>query len=142
MPLQPTDYHRVISPELLATLTAGQPQLLQAAEAAALAQIESQLAGRYETAYLHQPTSPEAQDALFRLHWADMALYHLYSRLDGQRLPPLRKDRYAQALTWLQQAATGAIRLPWRLAHTTTPTGEPTQAGRIRHGSNPKHPTH
>ena len=41
------------------------------------------------------------------MYYIDMVLYHLHSRINPGQVPELRKERYGDAITWLDKMASG-----------------------------------
>jgi phage gp36-like protein len=85
---------------------------LKKAEDMAVAQMKNYLAGRYdiEQIFIDAPAEgdDDARDSFVVMCAIDMALYHLWSKEGGNRIPQTRSDRYADCLEWLRAVQKGA----------------------------------
>lgn len=124
--LPPAIYSPTLPPEVLAALTGGDPNVLAEAESHALATARAYLAPGYLTEGL-PPTGTDAIPGALARALADLVAHDLYTRLDPQPVPPLRRERQAAALVWLQQAAEGRV-----------DPGLPRRSPALPFGSNPK----
>jgi len=111
------DILKMMPPEDLAELTAEageepDPEVVAQAIARADSEIDSYLAVRY---VLPLSSVPERVKGLS----LDLAIYHLYSRRSV--MPEVRRDRYRDAVAFLQEVAAGRARLEG-------PEGEPAPA--------------
>ncbi len=73
----------------------------------AIAQADSEIdsyCGMYTLPFSFVPS-------LIRKLSVDMAIYHLYSRASSEEMPPVRKERYEQALSYLRDIAKGVVTL-------------------------------
>lgn len=85
------------------------PKLLRA-ESTALSQMKKWLSGRYDTDAIFTPdplTGEDPRDQFIVTSLIDIALYHLYSQTQHRDVPEHRKNRYQDAIDWLQAAGKG-----------------------------------
>ena len=106
--LTPADYGLQIRDEIRGLLTDGSDPLLEMAAAAAQAEMESYLRGRYDVAAIFAATAT-ARNAQLVMYLVDMALYHLHSRQNPRNVPQIRQDRYEQVIGWLKMARRGEL---------------------------------
>lgn len=100
------DYLDQIKASQLTTLTDGVTSVRLTAEAAAEAQMRSRLAVRYAVDSIFSATG-NSRNAEVVMYMVDMVLYHLHSRINPGQVPELRKERYADALDWLNKVSAG-----------------------------------
>jgi phage gp36-like protein len=85
---------------------------LKKAEDMAISQMKNYLAGRYDIdqIFVDAPADgdDDPRDSFIVMCAIDMALYHLWSKEGGNRIPQTRSDRYADCLEWLKAVQKGA----------------------------------
>jgi hypothetical protein len=64
------------------------------------------LAVRYAVDSIFSATG-NSRNAEVVMYMVDMVLYHLHSRINPGQVPELRKERYADALDWLNKVSAG-----------------------------------
>jgi phage gp36-like protein len=104
--LTDADYTDQIKDTVLATITESTSAIRTACEQKAEAQMRSRLAVRYDVATIFA-ASGSNRNAEIIMYYVDMVLYHLHSRINPGQVPELRKERYGDALTWLDKMASG-----------------------------------
>lgn len=104
--LTDSDYLDQIKATQLSVITENTLSIRQTAEAAAEAQMRSRLAVRYAVDSIFSATGT-ARNAEVVMYMVDMVLYHLHSRINPGQVPELRKERYADALDWLNKVSAG-----------------------------------
>lgn len=102
------DFRAVIREDRLEEIVEGDPKLLADAERKAAAEMESYLAPRFDVGAALSARGDERHPALV-MFLADMALYHLHSRINPGRIAQLRNDRYDAAVAWLRDVAKGLL---------------------------------
>lgn len=100
------DYKSQVKDSILTTIIEGDNALRTDAEKKAEAQIRSRLAVRYDVTAIFAATG-DSRNAEIIMYMVDMVLYHLHSRINPGQVPELRKERYGDALTWLDKVASG-----------------------------------
>lgn len=111
--LKETDYEVQIRSEIASLIdTSTEKTKLRTAVDMAISQIKNYLAGRYDLdkIFVNAPADgePDTRDIFIVMITIDMALYHLWSKEGGNRIPQTRTDRYADALDWLRAVQKGA----------------------------------
>lgn len=111
--LTDADYKSQIKDAQLAILIEATGTIRTDAEMKAEAQIRSRIGVKYDAAASFATTGT-ARNAEIIMCYIDMVLYHLHSRITPGQVPELRKERYGDALTWLDKIARGtyAVDLP------------------------------
>jgi len=100
------DYKSQIKDSVLNTLIEGVTGLRTEMEQKAESQMRSRLAVRYDVAGIFAASGTN-RNAEIIMYYVDMVLYHLHSRINPGQVPELRKERYTDALTWLDKVASG-----------------------------------
>ena len=98
----------------------------------AIAQAESETFGYLRTFYdvaEIQKQQGANRHAMLILVIVDIALYHLHARVSPAEIPDIRVNRYNEAKRWLENVASGLIKVDM-------PTLSITSKGKIRSGSN------
>lgn len=131
--LTQADYTPLIQDHILAQVISNTPALLDEAELMALSEMESYLAGRFDTAAVFAATGSDRNRALV-MYALDITLYHLHSRVTPRSVSKLREDRYLHAIEWLDKVVTGE--LSPNLPVKTDTDGEVDN--RLKWGSNDK----
>lgn len=131
--LTESDYAPLIQDHVLSQVITNDPTLLDEAELMALSEMESYLAGRFDTATVFSTTGTGRHRAIV-MYALDITLYHLHSRVTPRNVSKLREDRYMRALEWLDKVVTGE--LSPNLPVKTDPDGDVDN--RLKWGSNEK----
>lgn len=115
--IQPEDYDASIHCEILNALTRNDDAIVEICEDRAIAEMRGYLSARYDVDALFSAQG-EARNQLVLMMAVDIAVYHLFSIHNPQKMSQIRKDRYERAVEWLKQAAAfkiivdGAPKLP------------------------------
>ena len=128
--LTQTDFEKVVQADSLAKLLGSNPTLLNDMILVAVAEANSYLDGRYDMAAAFAAVGADRNPILV-LRTVDMAVYHLHAAIDPRNINDLRRDRYAEAISWLRGLSKGdySIALPLKpLAN---------QTGYFLYGGNP-----
>lgn len=104
--LTDSDYRDQIKDSQLTLLTEGTLSIQQTAEAKAESQIRSRLAVRYQVDTIFSQSGASRNSEII-MYYIDMVLYHLHSRINPGQIPEMRKERYADALDWLNKVSSG-----------------------------------
>ena len=109
-----TDYDASIHRDILDALVREDEALVDICEDRAIAQMRSYLSGRYDCDALFAPyvateSQPDTRHPLVLMMALDIAIYHIFSIHNPQKLSQLRKDRYERAIEWLKGVAAGSI---------------------------------
>lgn len=106
--LTKTDFETYIKEPALNQVTSFNDTLLTEAQLSAQAEMESYLRIRYDVANIFNKTGAQ-RNPIVVTYLIDLTLYHLFSRIDGRRIPELRIDRYNNAIMWLDKVAEGKL---------------------------------
>lgn len=130
-------YYWLVRPEELQALTQNEPALLLTAHQVAMDQVAAVLRGRLaiDVVLAGDDTQWPAE---LRMVLIDLALYHLYTRHVPDQLPAVRSLRYAAALQWLRDVASGVLVTNLPLATPLAPIPSNTYNNPYLAGSNPK----
>lgn len=125
------DFKTVIDSDQLTKVVGNNPSLLGEAILIAVDEMTSYLNNRYDVAVAFDTVGTDRNSFLV-LRCADIALYHLYSRIAARNIPELRGIRYAEAIDWLKMVNKGNVHLnlPIKVIEN--------QAGYILFGGNPR----
>lgn len=104
--IKESDYAHIVDQESLNMLAPEAGDRIKA-ENAAMEEMSSYLRGRYDVETLFQQTG-NARNQLLLMYLIDMAVYHLFARLETHNgVPEARKERYKAAIAWLLDVADG-----------------------------------
>lgn len=136
--VQLSDYDASIHREILDALTRSDESVVEICEDRAIAEMRCYLSRRYDCDRIFSAAG-DARLQLVLMMVIDIAVYHIFSIHNPQKLSQLRKDRYDRAVEWMKAVAAedisieGAPLLPeeQRAAHAA-----------FRIHSNPKRTNH
>lgn len=136
--VQLSDYDASIHREILDALTRSDESVVEICEDRAIAEMRCYLSKRYDCDRIFSAVG-DARLQLVLMMVIDIAVYHIFSIHNPQKLSQLRKDRYERAVEWMKAVAAedisieGAPLLPeeQRAAHAA-----------FRIHSNPKRTNH
>lgn len=136
--VQLSDYDASIHREILDALTRSDESVVEICEDRAIAEMRCYLSKRYDCDRIFAAVG-DARLQLVLMMVIDIAVYHIFSIHNPQKLSQLRKDRYDRAVEWMKAVAAedisieGAPLLPeeQRAAHAA-----------FRIHSNPKRTNH
>jgi|WetSurMetagenome_2_1015567.scaffolds.fasta_scaffold167723_2 phage gp36-like protein len=107
------DYDSSIHREILDELVREDEAIIEICEDEAIAQMKGYLQDRYDMEAMF-PAAPQ-QDAadtrnpLVLMMAKDIAIYHIFTIHNPQKMSQIRKDRYDRAIEWLKQVNKGDI---------------------------------
>jgi hypothetical protein len=104
--LTDSDYLDQIKATQLSVITENTLTIRQTCEAKAEAQMRSRLGVRYAVDSIFSAKGASRNSEII-MYYIDMVLYHLHSRINPGQVPELRKERYGDALEWLNKVASG-----------------------------------
>lgn len=102
------DLNKLIKAENLSAIIEDDASILADAELATLQEIEGYLSNRYDVPAIWQTVGLD-RNAMLVMRACDIMLYHIHSRINPNRIPDLRIDRYNQAIDFLKSVAKGLL---------------------------------
>lgn len=129
--LTQTDFEKVVKADSLTMLLGSNPTLLNDMVLTAVAEANSYLAGRYDMAAAFAAVGADRNPILV-LRVVDMAVYHLHAAIDPRNINDLRRDRYAESISWLRGLSKGDFSIELPLKELAG------QTGYFLYGGNPK----
>ena len=123
---------------ILDGLTSEGETLVEICEDRAISEMRGYMSARYDVDELFSAEGT-ARNQLVLMMAIDIAVYHLFSIHNPQKISQIRKDRYERAVEWLKQIAAfkisvdGATSLPEETVKNNSP---------MRMSSNPKRTNH
>lgn len=115
--INPEDYDASIHREILGSLTRDDESIAEICEDRAIAEMRGYLSARYDVDAIFSAEG-DARNQLVLMMAIDIAVYHIFSIHNPQKMSQIRKDRYERAVEWLKQVAAfkitidGAPKLP------------------------------
>ena len=112
-----SDYDASIHREILDALTREDDAVVEICEDRAVAEMRCYLSRRYDCDKIFTATG-DKRNQLVLMMAIDIAVYHIFSIHNPQKMSQIRKDRYERAVEWLKQVAAfkitidGAPKLP------------------------------
>ena len=103
------DYKSLVKDDILDRITEATLTIRTNAERMAEAEMTGYLAVRYDATAIFAKTG-DARNPQIIMHYIDVALYHLHSRINPGQVPALRVDRYNEAKKWLEMVAAGSLK--------------------------------
>lgn len=149
--IHPTDYDATVHRDILDSVTRSDASLLEICEDRAVAEMRSYMSGRYDCDQIFSADVEVTQcddgtervtdhrHPLILMMAIDIAVYHLFSIHNPQKMSQIRIDRYNRAIEWLQQVSKMQIAIEG--APTLSPE-ETASAAPMRFVSNPKRHNH
>lgn len=132
------DYDASIHRDILDALVREDEALVEICEDRAIAEMRCYLSGRYDCDAIFSASGDERHQLVLMMA-LDIAIYHIFSIHNPQKLSQLRKDRYERAIEWLKAVAAGTISIDGApLASVETQIAHQT----FRIVSNPKRHNH
>lgn len=101
-----SDYDASIHRDILDALTRNDNAIVEICEDRAIAEMRGYLSGHYDCDKLFAVTGGE-RNQLVLMMALDIAIYHIFSIHNPQKLTQLRKDRYERAVEWLKAVKKG-----------------------------------
>ena len=115
--INPEDYDASIHREILGSLTRDDESIVEICEDRAIAEMRGYLSARYDVDAIFSAEG-DARNQLVLMMAIDIAVYHIFSIHNPQKMSQIRKDRSERAVEWLKQVAAfkitidGAPKLP------------------------------
>lgn len=101
-----SDYDASIHRDILDALTRNDNAIVEICEDRAIAEMRGYLSGHYDCDKLFAATGDE-RNQLVLMMALDIAIYHIFSIHNPQKLTQLREDRYDRAVEWLKAVKKG-----------------------------------
>lgn len=136
--INPEDYDASIHAEILGRLTRDDESIVEICEDRAIAQMRGYLSARYDVDAIFSAEG-SARNQLVLMMAIDIAVYHLHSIHNPQKMSQIRKDRYERAVEWLKQVAAFKITVD---GAPLLPDEERKQDSPWMFSSNPKRTSH
>ncbi|MCR5714403.1 MAG: DUF1320 domain-containing protein [Bacteroidales bacterium] len=105
------DYDATIHRDFLDATVREDASLVEICEDRAIMEMRSYLSKRYDCDRLFQARGEE-RNQLVMMMAMDIAVYHLLSIANPQKLSQVRRDRYDRAMEWLRQVADYKVSIP------------------------------
>ena len=99
-----SDYDASIHRDILDALTRNDDAIVEICEDRAIAEMRGYLSGHYDCDKLFAATGDE-RNQLVLMMALDIAIYHIFTIHNPQKLSQMRKDRYDRAVEWLIKKA-------------------------------------
>lgn len=106
--VQLSDYDASIHREILDALTRSDESVVEICEDRAIAEMRCYLSKRYDCDCIFAAVG-DARLQLVLMMVIDIAVYHIFSIHNPQKLSQLRKDRYDRAVEWMKAVAAEDI---------------------------------
>ena len=106
--IYPEDYDASIHREILGSLTRDDAAVIKICEDRAISEMRGYLSARYDVDAIFSAQGDD-RNQLVLMMAIDIAVYHLFSIHNPQKMSQIRKDRYDRAMEWLKQVATFKI---------------------------------
>ena len=94
-----SDYDASIHRDILDALTRNDDAIVEICEDRAIAEMRGYLSGHYDCDKLFAATGDE-RNQLVLMMALDIAIYHIFTIHNPQKLSQMRKDRYDRAVEW------------------------------------------
>lgn len=102
------DYDASIHREILDSLTREDESIVEICEDRAIEEMRSYMSGRYDCDAVFGATGTDRSQLVLMMA-IDIAIYHIFSIHNPQKLSQIRRDRYERAVEWLKQISHGDI---------------------------------
>lgn len=102
------DYDASVHREILDALTRDDASLVEICEDRAIAEMRCYLSKRYDCDAIFSAQADE-RNQLVLMMVIDIAIYHLFSIHNPQKMSQIRKDRYDRAVEWMRAVADEEI---------------------------------
>ena len=136
--INPEDYDASIHREILGSLTRDDESIVEICEDRAIAEMRGYHSARYDVDAIFSAEG-DARNQLVLMMAIDIAVYHIFSIHNPQKMSQIRKDRYERAVEWLKQV--GALKITIDGA-PKLPEEEQKQNSPWLMSSNPKRTNH
>ena len=136
--VQLSDYDASIHREILDALTRADGNVVEICEDRAIAEMRCYLSRRYDCDRIFSATGGDRLQLVLMMV-IDIAVYHIFSIHNPQKLSQLRKDRYERAVEWMKAVAAEDISIE---GAPLLPEEERAARAAFRIRSNPKRTNH
>lgn len=106
-----TDYEDSIKENVLDDITESDDNKLDVATSRAVEEAKGYLNARYDITEIFNKTDTD-RNPIIVMYVIDMALYHLHSLINMNKIPKARKERYEKATEWFRMVNEGDINPP------------------------------
>lgn len=106
--LETSDFDMQIQAVVRNVVSGNSEEVLNAAELAAIAEADSYLRGRFDTAAIFAANGSD-RNPILMTYLIDMLLYHMHSRITPSNIPAIREKRYDSAIKWLEMVAADKL---------------------------------
>ncbi len=134
------DFDATVHRDILDALTRQDDAVVEICADRAISEMRCYLAGRYDCDAVFSATGTE-RNQLVLMMLTDMAVYHLFSIHNPQKLSQLRKDRYDRAVEWMEAVRRGNLSVDGLPLAQKSPE-EATASSPYQMRSNPKRINH
>nr|DAD91196.1 MAG TPA: head to tail adaptor [Siphoviridae sp. ctu3K14] len=115
--ITPEDYDASIHREILDSLTRNDDAIIEICEDRAIKDMRGYLSTRYDVDAIFSAEGTDRNQLVLMIA-VDIAIYHIFTTHNPQKMSQIRKDRYERAIEWLKLVAgfktniDGAPKLP------------------------------
>lgn len=134
------DFDATVHRDILEALTRQDDAVVEICTDRAISEMRCYLAARYDCDAVFSATGTE-RNQLVLMMLTDMAVYHLFSIHNPQKLSQLRKDRYDRAVEWMKAVRRGDLSVDGLPPAQKSPE-EATASSPYQMRSNPKRINH
>ena len=106
--IQEDDLKKIIKIDILNVVIEEDATILTDAELTAMAEIEGYLSNRYDVSAIWDSVGNDRNNMLVMIA-TDIMFYHIHSRINPNRIPQLRIDRFNSAIDYLKNVAKSLI---------------------------------
>jgi len=103
-----SDYDASIHREILDAIVREDETIIEICEDRAIAEMRGYLSRRYDCDRIFSATAAD-RNQLILMMAVDIAIYHIFSIHNPQKISQIRKDRYQRAIEWLKHVAREEI---------------------------------
>lgn len=104
------DYDASIHSEILQAVTRNDKRLVEVCQNRAIQEMRGYMSARYDCDAIFSASGKNRLD-LVVMYCIDIAVYHLFSIHNPQKISQIRKDRFQEAKTWLEGVRDGIINI-------------------------------
>lgn len=104
------DYDASIHSEILQAVIRNDKKLVETCQNRAIQEMRGYMSGRYDCDAIFSACGKNRID-LVVMYCIDIAIYHLFSIHNPQKISQIRKDRFQEAKTWLEGVRDGIINI-------------------------------
>lgn len=135
--VQLSDYDASVHRDILDALTRNDETLIEICEDRAIAELRCYLSKRYDCDAIFSQTGQQRHQLILMMV-LDIAVYHLFSIHNPQKMSQIRKDRHQRAVEWMKAVAAEAISIE---GAPLLPEEQRASASSVLYKSNPKRST-